>query len=146
MNDDNAIAITEEIQVPLSELEFRFSPSRGPGGQHANRAHTRVTLLFDVANSPSLDNSTREKLLLELASRLDSKGILRVTSQDTRSQSQNRALATARFVSLLAEALQEQPERIATKPSKKARKKWIEEQKRHSQRKKERRRDWFKDI
>jgi len=146
MDDDNTIAITEDLQVPLSEIEFRFSPSRGPGGQHANRSHTRVTLLFDVANSPSLDDSIREKLLHELASRLDSQGILQVTVQDTRSQKQNRDLAIARFVSLLFDALQEQPERVATKPTKQMRKRWMEERKQHSQRKEERRRDWSKDI
>jgi ribosome-associated protein len=146
MVDDNTIAITEDLQVPLSEIEFRFSPSRGPGGQHANRSHTRVTLLFSVANSPSLDEPVREKLQLALASRLDSQGVLQVTSQDTRSQKQNRELAIARFISLLFDALQEQPERVTAKPTKQMRKRWMEERKKHSQRKEERRRDWSKDT
>jgi ribosome-associated protein len=144
--ENNVIPITDTVQIPLSEIGFRFSPSRGPGGQHVNRAHTRVTLLFDVSNSPSLDESTREKLFQELRSQLDSRGNLQITVQDSRSQNRNRQLAITRFARLLYDALQEQAQRIPSKPSKKAKKKRLEEKKKKSQRKKERRQDWSKDI
>ena len=142
VNETNVIPITENIQIPLSEIEFRFSPSRGPGGQHVNRAHTRVTLLFNVTSSPSLDEPSREKLLQELASRLDSQGVLQVTVQDSRSQNQNRQTAVARFVALLSEALEDRAERVPTKPPAKAKRKRLDEKKKQSQRKEERRKDW----
>lgn len=146
VNEINVILVAETLQIPLSEIEFRFSPSRGPGGQHVNRAQTRVTLIFDVANSPSLDDPTREKLLRDLASRLDSRGILQVTAQDSRSQNKNRQTAVARFVALLSNALEEQRTRVPTKPSKKAKKKRLEEKKKQSQRKQERRQDWSQEV
>lgn len=146
VNDIDVIAISETIQIPMSELEFAFSPSRGPGGQHANRAHTRATLLFDIANSPSLDQPTREKLLQSLASRLDKRGILRITAQGSRSQHRNRQFAITRFVTLLNDALYERPKRIPTKPSAAATRKRVDEKKKLSRRKQERRRDWSEDT
>lgn len=146
VDDINFIPITETLQIPLSEIEFRFSPSRGPGGQHVNRAHTRVTLIFDVANSSSLDEPTKEKLLQELASRLDSRGVLQVTAQDSRSQNKNRQTAVARFVALLNDALQEQTPRVPTRPTKKAKKKRREEKKKQSRRKQERGQDWSQEV
>jgi ribosome-associated protein len=146
VDEKNVIFITDSVQIQQSEIGFRFSPSRGPGGQHVNRAHTRVTLLFDVANSPSLDESTREKLYQELKSHLDSRGVLQITVQDSRSQNRNRQLAITRFATLLHNALEEQPQRIPTKPTKKAKKKRLDEKKKKSLRKRERRHDWSKDI
>ncbi len=104
VTEESEIIISDQIRIPLSELRFRFSTSSGPGGQHANRSATRVTLLFDVASSPSLDDETRARLLKKLAHRLDKQGILRIQVQDTRSQKQNRAIAESRFMAELAEA------------------------------------------
>ena len=64
------IVIGRGVEIPESELEMTFSRSGGPGGQHVNKTETRVTLRFDVANSPSLPEHIREKLLARLASRL----------------------------------------------------------------------------
>ena len=97
-------------------------------------------------HSPSLDEPTREKLLHALASKLDSRGVLHITSQDTRSQTRNREAALARFVALLSSALEEQPERVATKPSAAVEEKRREEKKRHSRRKEDRGHDWSKDV
>jgi ribosome-associated protein len=146
VNENNIIPITDSVQIPLEEIGFRFSPSRGPGGQHVNRAHTRVTLLFDVANSPSLDPQTKEKLLQELGSQLDSRGNLQISVQDSRSQNRNRQLAVTRFVALLNNALKENPQRIPSRPSKKAKKKRLEEKKKKSRRKQERGKDWSTDF
>jgi ribosome-associated protein len=146
VTESDFIIINAFTRIPASEVHFRFSPSRGPGGQHVNRAHTRATLLFDIANSPSLDEETRERLLTALAMRLDKLGVLHITAQDSRSQRMNRGLAISRFVALLAAALQEQPERVATRPPVAAREKRITEKKKRGTRKKERRRDWWPDT
>jgi len=144
VTEENTIIINDRINIPVSELSFRFSTSSGPGGQHANRAATRATLLFDVANSPSLDDDTRTRLLEKLAHRLDKKGVLRIQVQDTRSQKKNREIAASRFLALIAEALVEEKERAKTKPSASASKKRRDEKKKQSQRKQGRRTDWSK--
>ena len=98
------IPINENLALPAAELQFRFSTGGGPGGQHVNKTATRVTLLFDVANSPSLDEDTRARLLDRLASRLDRRGLLHIDVHESRSQWQNRATAVARLQGLLADA------------------------------------------
>jgi protein subunit release factor B len=61
--DRGSVRITSSLAVPLAELQFRFSPSGGPGGQNANKVNTRVELRFDVAGSPSLGPRQRARLL-----------------------------------------------------------------------------------
>lgn len=138
MMDENDILINNNLSIPAAELQFRFSTSSGPGGQHANRSATRVTLLFDVAQSPSLDEPTRERLLKNLASQLDKEGVLQIHVQDTRSQYQNRELAIVRFQQLLGQALKLRKPRRKTKPSHAAIEKRIAAKKQRSQIKKDR--------
>jgi ribosome-associated protein len=140
--ETDLILINEKLGLPQSELQFRFSTGGGPGGQHVNKTATRVTLLFDVANSPSLDEDTRARLLNRLASRLDRRGLLHIDVHESRSQWQNRAMAIARFQSLVAEALVESPERHPTRPSRRARQERLEEKRRRSNVKKDRQRRW----
>ncbi len=77
---------TNTVSIPTSELHFRFARSSGPGGQHVNRSATQVELLFDVANSPSLDETQRQRVLRNLTPRIDKEGVLHLVSQETRSQ------------------------------------------------------------
>jgi ribosome-associated protein len=139
MDDESQVIINDHLTVPLRELEFRFSQSSGPGGQHVNKSSTQVTLLFDVAQSPSLDEATRARLLAKLASRLTKEGVLLISAQDSRSQHQNRAAAVARFQAVLAAALRRPKARRKTKPSQAAVEKRLETKRRRGLRKKERR-------
>jgi ribosome-associated protein len=136
------IPINENLALPAAELQFRFSTGGGPGGQHVNKTATRVTLLFDVANSPSLDEDTRARLLDRLSSRLDRRGLLHIDVHESRSQWQNRATAVARLQNLLATALIEHPERRPTRPTRRAREERLDEKRRRSIVKKDRQRQW----
>ena len=140
--ETDLIPITEALSLPLAELVFRFTTGGGPGGQHVNKTATRVTLLFDVARSPGLDEATRARLLDRLANRLDRRGVLHIDVQDSRSQWQNRELAIARLQSLLAGALAEQAERRPTRPSRRARQARLDDKRRHSTVKRERQQRW----
>ncbi len=140
--DENVIVINDNLSIPLAELQFRFSTSSGPGGQHANRSATRVTLLFDVAQSPSLDEPTRERLFTNLAAQLDKDGVLQIHVQVTRSQYQNREIAIMRWQQLLAAALKPRKRRRKTKPNRAAIEKRLAEKKQRGQIKKERSQQW----
>ena len=142
MDDENLIRINDEVVIPMAELSFRFATSSGPGGQHANRSATRAVLLFDVAQSPSLTDEVRERLLAKLATRLDKEGVLQVSVQDSRSQVQNREMAIERFQGLLAKALQKRKTRRKTKPSKAVREARLAEKKKRSERKQDRSQRW----
>ena len=142
MIDSDIIAINENLSLPEAELQFRFSTGGGPGGQHVNKTATRVTLLFDVANSPSLDEETRVRLLDRLASRIDGRGLLHIDVHESRSQWQNRTAAVDRFRNLMADALVEQAERHPTRPSRRARQARLETKRRRSTIKQHRRQRW----
>lgn len=144
-NASETIVINNKITIPLSELDFRFSTSGGPGGQHANRAATKVTLLFDVAHSPSLDKETRARLLQKLDNRIDKQGVLQVQAQESRSQKQNRDTAVRRFQALLATALKRPKRRRKTKPSRAANERRLQKKKRRGRKKRDRSRDWKKE-
>ncbi len=126
------IYITPELTIHPDELRYRFSRSGGPGGQHVNRSETRVELLFDIANSPSLTESQRHTLLHRLSNQVDTNGMLRIVSSATRSQTENREDALRRFQALLAGALKERRRRVATRPTHAARERRLQEKRQHS--------------
>lgn len=135
----DSIKITENLAVPLSELNFRYSRSGGPGGQHVNRTETRVELLFDVAQSPSLDEEQRQQLQARLGAALDSAGVLHIVSSLTRSQFDNRADTITRFQAVLRRALQQPRRRVPTRPSHAAAERRLVAKHQRSQRKQTRR-------
>ncbi len=84
--------------IPPSELNESFDTSGGPGGQHANRNKTAVTIRFDIARS-SLPESVRDGLIKNLG-----KSAIETSSSESRSQWRNRAIARQRLVAILEEA------------------------------------------
>jgi ribosome-associated protein len=134
--DEEALTINEQLAIPLSELSYRFSRSSGPGGQHVQKTATRVELLFDVANSPSLTDVQRKKILDRLQGYIDTSGLLHLVAQSERSQVRNREEVTARFQSLLRQALRARKRRKATRPSAAAKEQRIRKKRHRSQIKK----------
>jgi ribosome-associated protein len=105
------------VEIPDSELSWRFSRSSGPGGQSVNTTDSRVELSFDVARSPSLPRHLRERALGRLGHRLVN-GVLTITASEYRSQHRNREAARSRLGDVLTEALAPPaPTRRTTKPS-----------------------------
>lgn len=105
------LTINEQVSIPEDELNFTASASSGPGGQHVNKVSTRITLWFDVANSPSFSREQKDLVMRRLGSRIGKDGVLRVISQQTRSQAANRELAVKRFMELMQAALRRIPAR-----------------------------------
>jgi ribosome-associated protein len=140
MSSDPDLRITDTVTIPLAELHFQFSRSSGPGGQHVNRTATQVELTFDVHNSPSLGEAQRARVLARLDSYIDSRGVLHLTSQATRSQYRNRADVVTRFQHLLRDALHIPKPRRPTRPSAAATKQRLQEKRHTSTRKQARRR------
>lgn len=128
----DGIRVTRTLAIPLSELEWRFTPSGGPGGQHANRSNTRVEVRFDVEHSPSLGPRQRDRLLQRLGP------VVRVVADDERSQARNRALAAERLRERLADALHIERERRPTKPTKSAGERRLQSKRRRSAAKRDR--------
>ena len=126
--------MSRSCAIPFGELEWRFTGSGGPGGQHANTSNTKVEVRFDIAGSPSLGPRQRARLLERLGP------TLRVTASERRSQLQNRELALDRLRSRLAEGLHVNPTRVASSPSRAAKQRRVEQKRHHGDIKKTRRR------
>ncbi len=104
--------------VPEREISLRFTPSGGPGGQHANRSSTRVEATFDIAGSAEMPEALRRRVIDKLGP------VVRVVVDDERSQSRNRAIALERLQARIdAAGFVERPRRPtkATRSSKRRR-------------------------
>jgi ribosome-associated protein len=131
--DNDTLHINHQVHIPLSELSFRFSRSSGPGGQHVQKSSTRVELLFDVANSPSLTDAQKARVQRRLSSHVDSLGVLHLISQSERSQWRNRQEALERFQTLMREALKRRKHRKATRPTAASRERRLRQKRRRSE-------------
>jgi ribosome-associated protein len=121
------LRISRSCAIPLDELEWRFTTSGGPGGQHANTSNTRVEVRFDISESPALGPRQRARLLERLGP------IVRVTASDTRSQARNRDLALERLRSRLADGLRVSRSRHATAPTPASRRQRVDEKRRRGE-------------
>lgn len=138
----DGIFVRSQVIIPDREIHFTFSRSGGPGGQNVNKVNTRVTLLFEPENSSVLTPEQVARIKECLASRIGADGVLRVVSQQSRSQSANREAARERFARILAEALYEQPERLDTRPPRSVTRRRLEDKRLRGRLKQSRRRDW----
>ena len=91
-----------------------------------------MTLWFDVVNSQSLSQKQKDLVMRRLATRIGKNGVLRVISQQTRSQVENKELAIERFAELLREGLRQVPIRKKTRVGKGAKLRRLEEKTRRS--------------
>jgi len=130
------LRVSRTCRIPLDELEWRFTGSGGPGGQHANTANTRAEVRFDIEGSPSLGPRQRARLLERLGPKV------RVVASDERSQLRNRELALDRLRSRLAEALRVDRERRPTSPTAAARRRRVDSKRKRGEVKRMRRRPW----
>jgi ribosome-associated protein len=133
-----SIIITSDISIPLSEIKFSFSRSSGPGGQNVNRVATRVELRFDIKHSTSFNEEQREILLHRLVRRIDTRGVLHLSAQDSRSQWTNRQMVLQRFRDALMHALIPTKKRTRTQPTTGSKERRLKEKKLQSAQKKSR--------
>src|SRR5438874_11374083 len=127
------LRVTRSVSIPRSEIELRFSRSSGPGGQHAQKSDTRVEATFDVEASSALTPVQKRRVVARAGP------VIRAIAQDERSQWRNRELATERLVESLREALRVPRRRRATKPTKAAVERRLEQKRRRSNVKRPRR-------
>lgn len=124
------------------ELQVQTSRSSGPGGQNVNKVESRVELRFHVPTSYLLSDEQKQTIQEKLASQLTTEGYLLVTAQESRSQLRNKEIALQKLHELLQRALHRPKARRPTRPGKGAVRKRLEEKKRHSDKKANRRLDF----
>ena len=135
------LRVSQDITIPAKELDWTFLPSGGAGGQHANRASSKVVLRFDASSSDAFDEAARMRLLDRLADL-----VISVTVDESRSQWRNRQIARRRLRELIESALApDPPPRRATKPSRRADQRRLKTKRLRSEQKRLRKRPNFED-
>ena len=127
------MVVKRGVEVPLSEVKLRASRSSGPGGQHANVTASRIEAVFDVEASSTLSEQQRSLLRRKIGDRVTA------VAQDARSQARNRELALERLREKLTEGLRRPKPRRPTRPSRAARQRRLEQKRKRSERKAQRR-------
>ena len=113
--------------VPATAVVWRFDPSGGPGGQHANRSSTRVEAVIDLTTAGDVEPDVRERLIERLGTEL------RTVVNDSRSQARNREIALDRMQARLLDGLVAVEPRKPTRPSGAARARRLQAKRRRSE-------------
>lgn len=117
----------------LTELDYKAVRSSGPGGQHANKTATKVELSFEVSSSEALSDLEKKRIFTKLSGRINKDGILKMNSEDSRSQHTNKDIVTQNFIFEIKEALKKPKRRKKTKPTKASKIKRLKAKKKKSE-------------
>ena len=129
-----------ERVIPWWELQFTADTAGGPGGQHANRSSTRISLFWRPGHSTAFSEQERQRLASALAARIDGEGVLRIRIGNERSQAKNKQACLEVLAELIQNALRPRRRRVATRPSRAAKRRRLEGKKHRSQIKNQRKR------
>jgi ribosome-associated protein len=127
------------VTIPASDLDWTAVRASGPGGQNVNKVASKIVLRFDLKGTRALDEETKARLTRIAGSRVDKDGALIVTSQKTRDQPLNLIDARAKLASLILQALVRETPRRPTKPTRSSKRRRLDEKRKHSEKKSQRR-------
>ena len=137
------LIINARIRIPLSELEWTFARSSGPGGQNVNKVNTKATMHWDPAASVGLPADVRDRFLAKYAGRIAKDGRLVLSSQRFRDQARNIDDCLQRLKAMVEVVVNPPKQRRPTKPTRGSKERRLKQKKQRSQRKDSRRGvDW----
>lgn len=118
--------VNERIAIADDEIDFAYSRSSGPGGQHVNKTESRVQLRFAVFRCRAL-NDTQKRLIAKAAGRrLTAEGEIVMACGRHRVRSRNRDEVLERLRALIVEAITPRTPRKKTKPTRSSQRRRIE--------------------
>ncbi len=136
----DCLIVNEWMSIPMSEFDFEYMRSSGPGGQNVNKTSTKVRLRWRVVESPSLDDGVLERIQANYRSRITGDGEFLVTSQRTRDRESNRADCLEKLAEMIRQVASPPKKRRTTRPTRGSKERRLKNKKQRSQRKELRRR------
>jgi ribosome-associated protein len=115
--------------IITTELNFKAVRSSGAGGQNVNKVSSKIVLIFDVATSQGLNENEKLLLYTKLKTKISQENLMILTCDEDRSQFKNKKIIIKRFFEMIENALALPKVRKATKISKGANEKRIQEKK-----------------
>ena len=118
-----------KVEILNSELNFKAVRSSGAGGQNVNKVSSKMVLIFDVASSEGLDDDEKQNIQIKLKTKISQENLLILTCDEDRSQFKNKKIIIKRFFEMLEKALTKPKVRKATRITKGANERRIQEKK-----------------
>jgi ribosome-associated protein len=132
------LVINETTSIPHREFEFTFSRSPGPGGQNVNKLNTKVTLHWNVIESPSIDQPIKDRLQKEYAGRINKQGCIVITSHRYRDQGRNIEDSLNKLKAMILSVARAPRVRRATRPTAASKRRRLDEKRRKAEKKRSR--------
>lgn len=132
------LIVNARCTIPPRDLTWRAVKASGPGGQNVNKVATKVELRFDLPGTEALGIMAKRCFREAFGTRLDAEGFAVVTSQATRVQSRNLEDAREKLADMIRQALVVPKRRRKTKPSKRAKRRRVENKRRQGDKKRTR--------
>jgi ribosome-associated protein len=139
MKSSLMLIVTSRLQIPMREFTFTYARSGGPGGQNVNKVNTKATLHWPMRASDSLPDAVRARFLARYAGKLTTDGDLLITSQRYRDAGRNMSDCLEKLRYMLHTVAEAPKSRRPTKPTKASVRRRLDQKRRQSGRKTQRR-------
>ena len=133
------IVVSPRVTIPADAISWRAVRAQGPGGQNVNKVATKVVLSLSMSKIVGMSDAARRRLADAGANRLDADGRLLVSCEETRHQARNLDIARERMRQIVAASLPAPKRRVATKPSRAAKRRRMDSKRKTSEKKRDRR-------
>ena len=100
-----------DVHIPVEKLDFNFARSSGPGGQNVNKLNTKAEMRFNVDDADWIPDEVKARLKESQEKNINKMGELYVSSQEHRTQKQNKLDCVEKLREMVAFAYLEPKER-----------------------------------